>query len=77
MIMFRTQATDYLKSKMVTTIIAADNGVKVSAEDITKEGNSMALYYGYDSYQKLVETYGQILNARQDTRFSTRKYQIS
>ena len=58
-----TQATDYLKSKMVTTIIAADNGVKVSAEDITKEGNSMALYYGYDSYQKLVETYGQILNA--------------
>lgn len=59
----QTQATDYLKSKMVTTIIAADNGVKVSAEDITKEGNSMALYYGYDSYQKLVETYGQILNA--------------
>ena len=59
----QTQATDYLKSKMVTTIIGADNGVKVSAEDITKEGNSMALYYGYDSYQKLVETYGQILNA--------------
>lgn len=59
----QTQAEDYLKSKMITTIIAADNGVKVSAEDITKEGNATALYYGYDSYQKLVETYGQILNA--------------
>ena len=59
----QTQAQDYLKSKMITTIIGADNGIKISAEDITKEGNSMALYYGYDSYQKLVETYGQILNA--------------
>lgn len=58
----QTQATDYLKSKMVTTIIGADNGVKISAEDITKEGNAMALYYGVESYQKLVEKYGQILN---------------
>ena len=58
-----TQAKEYLKTKMVTMVIAADNNVNVSADDITQEGNDIALYYGYGSYQELVEQYGQILNA--------------
>lgn len=57
------QAKDYLIEKMVITIIAADNGVKVTADDIKELGEDYAANYDMDSYDAMLKEYGNILNA--------------
>lgn len=52
------QAQEYLKNKMVVTLIASENGIIVSDEDVEKLGNEMAAYYGFDSYEKMRKEYG-------------------
>ena len=56
-------AKQYLLQKMVVTVIAADNDIQVSADDITSTGEELALYYGYDNYDEILSTYGKIMNA--------------
>ena len=48
---------------MAITIIAADNNITVSADDISNTGNEVASYYGYSDYQTMVDKYGKELNA--------------
>lgn len=45
------------------TIIAADNGIDVSADDINEIGATYASYYGYTDYQEILDTYGNEMNA--------------
>lgn len=56
-------AQEYLLEKMVLTIIAADNGIEVTADEINEIGAVYAEYYGYDDYQEIIDTYGQEMNA--------------
>lgn len=56
-------AQEYLLEKMVLTIIAADNGIDVSADDINEIGATYASYYGYTDYQEILDTYGNEMNA--------------
>ena len=56
-------AQQYLLEKMAITIIAADNNITVSADDISNTGNEVASYYGYSDYQTMVDKYGKELNA--------------
>ena len=56
-------AQEYLLEKMVLTIIAADNGIDVSADDINEIGAKYASYYGYTDYQEILDTYGNEMNA--------------
>ncbi len=56
-------AQDYLLEKMTLTIIAADNGINVSADDINEIGATYASYYGYTDYQEILDTYGNEMNA--------------
>lgn len=52
------QAQEYMKNKMVVTLIAAENGIEVSDEEVNKLGDQMALYYGYEDFSKMKEEYG-------------------
>ena len=52
-----------MKEKMAISVIGAENNINVSVADLTKFGNQYASYYGYNSYQELVEKYGLKLNA--------------
>ncbi|MDO5401818.1 MAG: trigger factor [Eubacteriales bacterium] len=54
---------DYLFEKMFVTIVAADNNIVVSADDINETGTELASYYGYTSYQDILDTYGEEMNA--------------
>ena len=56
-------AQEYLLEKMALTIIAADNGIDVSADDINEMGATYASYYGYTDYQEILDTYGNEMNA--------------
>lgn len=56
-------AKEYLLEKMAITIIAADNDITVTADDITNIGNEVASYYGYTDYQTMINSYGKGLNA--------------
>ena len=56
-------AQEYLLEKMALTIIAADNGIDVSADDINEIGATYASYYGYTDYQEILDTYGNEMNA--------------
>ena len=58
----KEQSRIYLQSKMVTTIIAAENNIKVTAKDITNQGAELAQQYNMGTFQDLVEQYGTILN---------------
>ncbi len=57
------EAKKYLLEKMIITLIAYDNKITVSADDITSLGNEYAEYYQYDSYDAIVEEYGKLFNA--------------
>jgi len=56
-------AQNYLLEKMILTIIAADNGIEVTADEINEIGAMYADYYGYTDYQEIIDTYGQEMNA--------------
>lgn len=56
-------AKQYLLQKMIVTIIAADNGIEVAADDITSTGEELASYYGYNDYQDILDTYGEEMNS--------------
>ena len=52
---------DYLLEKMIITLIAYDNGITVTANDINLYGEELAEYYDYDSLSELVSSYGKQL----------------
>ncbi len=52
----------YMKEKMAISVIASQNKINISVADLTKFGNQYASYYGYTSYQQLIEKYGKQLN---------------
>lgn len=56
-------AKQYLLQKMIITMIAADNNITVSADDIDSTGEELASYYGYNNYQEILDTYGKTMNA--------------
>ncbi len=52
---------DYLLEKMIITLIAYDNGITVTANDINLYGEELAEYNDYDSLSELISTYGNQL----------------
>ena len=52
------QAKDYLLEKMVATVIAADNNIHVTEDEITSYGNDLATYYGYDDFAAITDAVG-------------------
>lgn len=64
---FNDYATDYAKTylleKMVYTIIAADNDITVTADEINDQGAQLASQYGYDDYNAILSEYGNEMNA--------------
>ena len=56
-------AKQYLLQKMIVTMIAADNNITVTADDINSTGEELASYYGYDDYNDIIDTYGKTMNA--------------
>ena len=56
-------AKQYLLQKMIITMIAADNNITVSEDDINSTGEELASYYGYNDYQEILDTYGKTKNA--------------
>lgn len=52
---------DYLLKKMIITLIAYDNGITVTANDINLYGEELAEYNDYDSLSELISTYGNQL----------------
>lgn len=57
------EAKKYLIEKMIITLIAYDNKISVSADDITSLGSEYAEYYQYDSYDAIVNEYGKLFNS--------------
>lgn len=56
-------AKSYLLEKMIVTIIAADNDITVTADEINTTGEELAAYYGYDNYDAILSEYGNEMNA--------------
>lgn len=56
-------AQQYLLEKMVLTMIAAENEITVSADDINEMGGQLASYYGYTDYQEILDNYGNEMNS--------------
>ena len=56
-------AKQYLLQKMIITMIAADNNITVSEDDINSTCEELASYYGYNDYQEILDTYGKSMNA--------------
>ena len=56
-------AKSYLLEKMIITIIAADNDITVTADEINETGEELADYYGYDDYDAILSEYGNEMNA--------------
>lgn len=52
------QAKDYLLEKMVVTVIAADNDIHVTEDELVSYGNDLAKYYGYDDFTAITEAVG-------------------
>jgi len=57
------EAKKYLLEKMIITLIAYENKVAVSGDDIKALGNEYAEYYEYDSYDAIVKEFGKLFNA--------------
>lgn len=58
----REQAVDFLKEKMFYTVVAVNNGIEVSEQEILDQGEDFAAYYGYDNYQAILDSAGEIMN---------------
>lgn len=56
-------AQQYLLEKMVLTMIAAEQNISVSADEINDMGAQLADYYGYENYQEILDNYGNEMNA--------------
>jgi len=53
---------NYLKEKMILTMIAQKENITVTDDQIAEMGAQLATYYGYDSFQQIIETYGSSIN---------------
>lgn len=56
-------AQSYLLEKMAITIIAENENITVSEDDINDMGAQLASYYGYTDYQEILDTYGNQMNS--------------
>ena len=56
-------AQSYLLEKMAITIIAENENITVSEDDINDMGAQLASYYGYSDYQEILDTYGNQMNS--------------
>lgn len=56
-------AQSYLLEKMAITMIADNENITVSADDINDMGAQLASYYGYTDYQEILDTYGNQMNS--------------
>lgn len=54
----KEQAQEYMKNKMVVTLIAEENGIVVEDEEVEELGKQMAGHYGFESFDKMKEEYG-------------------
>lgn len=59
----QTYAKDYMTEKMFLTIVADENNITVTADEIKDTGAELASYYGYDSYQEILDEYGLSMNS--------------
>jgi len=55
-------AQNYLKEKMTLTMIAQKENITVTDDQIAAMGAQLATYYGYDSFQQIIDTYGSSIN---------------
>lgn len=55
-------AKNYLKEKMVITMIAQKENISITDDQINQMGAQLAEYYGYDSFQEILDTYGSSIN---------------
>jgi len=55
-------AQNYLKEKMILTMIAQKENITVTDDQIAAMGAQLATYYGYDSFQQIIDTYGSSIN---------------
>lgn len=56
-------AQQYLLEKMVLTLIASNENITVSADEINDMGAQLANYYGYTDYQEILNNYGNEMNS--------------
>ena len=54
------QAKGYLLQKMVVTLIAYENGIKIGEDEVKATGDEAAAYYGLDNYEALVDQFGDV-----------------
>ncbi len=52
-------AKSYLKEKMVLTLIAGEEGITVTDDELRSYGEEIAVDNGYESYDKLIEELGE------------------
>jgi trigger factor len=71
----REQVHAYMDEKMVITLIAVENNLTVSADEINALGEEWAEEYGYDDYQEILDTYGNEMNAEVGFEVLTEKVQ--
>ena len=57
-----SSAQQYLLQKMIVTIIAADNDIHVSEDEINSYGNDLAQYYGYDDFNAIVDVGSEVVS---------------
>ena len=48
---------------MFVTLVAVENDITVSADEINETGAQLASYYGYDSYDAVIEQVGKEINS--------------
>jgi len=51
-------AQSYVKEKMILTLIGNEEGVTVSDDEINEYGELIATQNGYDSYQEIIDSFG-------------------
>ena len=49
---------------MVLTLIASNEKITVSADEINDMGAQLADYYGYTNYQEILDNYGNEIRSR-------------
>lgn len=59
----REAVHEYLEEKMIITMIAVENNLTVSADEINTLGEEWAAQYGYDNYQEILDNYTKEMNA--------------
>ena len=54
---------NFFDSVSCETIIAENENITVSEDDINDMGAQLASYYGYSDYQEILDTYGNQMNS--------------